>query len=58
VATSLTVMWQLRFWSLLPHINVAGHSIGDVAVVGGVHYGWQRRRGEGGDEVGVHVHCG
>jgi len=27
-------------------------------VVGGGHYGWRRQRGEGGDEVGVHGHCG
>jgi len=27
-------------------------------VVGGGHYGWQHRRGEGGDEVGVRGHCG
>jgi len=50
-------MWQLGFPLLLPRIDVAGRSIGDMAVVGGGHYGWWRRRGEGGNEVGVHGHC-
>jgi len=49
----LTSMWlfvRLVTW----HCHI-GHC---VMVVGGGHYGWQHRRGEGGDEVGVHGHCG
>jgi len=49
----LASMWpvvRLVTW----HCDVGHH----VMVVGGGHYGWRCRRGEGGDEVGVHGRCG
>jgi len=48
----LASMWlvvRLVTW----HCHVGRH----VMVVGGGHYGWRRRRGEGGDEVGVCGRC-
>jgi len=66
VATPLTATWQPGFLSLLPHVNVACCSIGDVAhwsscdgcgppmwwVVGIMGGGVEEAK------VGVHGHCG
>ena len=49
----LTSMWPV-VWLVMWHCHIGHH----VMVVGGGCYGWRCRRGEGGDEVGVHGHCG